>query len=127
MDPRIQSLLAIAPIVSLIAVMVFGISIAVLGRRQWPWVARLATPGLVALAANVIGTVAVRYYTHHLSFAVYDDASVAAEHLAVLHLILFVLNWVGIALLTAAVFADRGIIHIGRLTIGSRNRGEQLR
>jgi len=123
MDPRIQYLFAVAPTVLLLAVMVIGIILAVHRRRQQPWTARLVIPGLVALAANVIGSIAVRTYARHLSYDRYQDATVAAQHLAVLHSVLFFLNYVGIALITAAVFADRGVIRIGRLTIGSSDRG----
>jgi len=62
-----------------------------------------------------------------LSFDVYADASIAAQHLAVLHSILFALNYIGIALITVAAFADRGAIRLGRLTIGSSDRGARLR
>jgi hypothetical protein len=58
MDPRIQYLFAVAPTVLLLAVMVIGIILAVHRRRQQPWTARLVIPGLVALAANVIGSIA---------------------------------------------------------------------
>src|SRR3984957_6392561 len=122
MDPRIQYLLAVTPTVLLLAVMGIGIVLAVLHRRQRPWTARLVIPGLVALAANVIGSVAVRSYARRLSFDRYEDATVAAQHLAVLHWLLFAMNFIGIALITAAVFADRGVIRIGRLTIGSSRR-----
>ena len=123
MDPRIQYLLAVAPTVVLLAVMVIGVVLAILRRQQLPWTARLVIPGLVALAANVIGSIAVRTYARHLSYNRYEDATVAAQHLAVLHSILFFLNYIGIALITAAVFADRGVFRIGRLTIGSSDRG----
>ena len=123
MDPRIQYLFAVAPTVLLLAVMAIGIVLAILRRKQQPWAARLVIPGLVALAANVIGSIAVRTYARHLSYDRYADATVAAQHLAVLHSVLFFLNYVGIALITAAVFADRGAIRIGRLTIGSSDRG----
>jgi hypothetical protein len=127
MDPRIQYLLAVAPTVLLLTIMVIGIAIAILYRRQWPWTARLVIPGLVALAANVIGSIAVRSYARRLSFAIYEDASIVAHHLAVLHSVLFALNYIGIALITAAVFAERGVIRIGRVTIGSSDRGARLR
>jgi hypothetical protein len=107
--------------------MVIGIVLAILHRRQWPWTARLVIPGLVALAVNVIGSIAVRSYARRLSFAIYEDASIAAQHLAVLHSVFFALNYIGIALIAAAVFADRGVIRMGRLTIGSRDRGSRLR
>jgi hypothetical protein len=122
MDPRFQYFLAVAPTVLLLAIIVTGIVVAFLHRRQWPWIARLVIPGLIALAANVIGSVAVRTYARHLSYDRYEDASVAAQHLAVLHSVLFFLNYIGIALITAAVFADRGAIRLGRLTIGSSDR-----
>jgi hypothetical protein len=127
MDPRIQYLLAVAPTVLLLAVLASGIILGIRQRRQQPWTARLVIPGLVALAANVIGSIAVRTYARHLSYDRYEDASVAAQHLAVLHSVLFFLNYVGIALVTAAVFADRGPIRVGRLTIGSSDRGAHLR
>jgi hypothetical protein len=123
MDSSVQYLLAVAPTVLLLAIMVAGIALAIHHRRQWPWTARLGIPGLVALAINVIGSIAVRSYARHLSFAIYEDASVAAHHLAEMHLVLFALNYVGIALTTAAVFADRGAMRVGRLTIGSSDRG----
>ncbi|HEY6619523.1 MAG TPA: hypothetical protein VIY68_08265 [Steroidobacteraceae bacterium] len=123
MDPRIQYLLAVAPTVLLLAVMVTGVVLAMLRRLQQPWTARLVIPGLVALAANIVGSIVVRTYARHLSYDRYEDATVAAQHLAVLHSILFFLNYIGIALITAAVFADRGVIRIGRLTIGSSDRG----
>jgi hypothetical protein len=127
MDPRIQYLLAVAPTILLLAVLASGIILGIRQRRQQPWTARLVIPGLVALAANVIGSIAVRTYARHLSYDRYEDASVAAQHLAVLHSVLFFLNYVGIALVTAAVFADRGPIRVGRLTIGSSDRGAHLR
>ena len=127
MDPRIQYLLAVAPTVLLLATMVIGVVLAILHRQQWPWTARLAIPGLFALAANVIGSIAIRSYARQLSFDVYADASIAAQHLAVLHSILFAFNYIGIALITVAIFADRGVILLGRLTIGSSDRGSRLR
>jgi uncharacterized BrkB/YihY/UPF0761 family membrane protein len=126
MDPRIQYLLAIAPTVLLLAVLVIGIFLAIFRRQQQPWTARLVISGLVALAANVIGSIAVRTYARHLTYDRYADATVAAQHLAVLHSVLLFLNYVGIALITAAVFADRGAIRIGRLTIGSSDREPNL-
>jgi hypothetical protein len=127
MDPRIQYLLAVAPTVLLLAIMVIGIVLAILHRRQWPWTARFVIPGLIALAVNVMGSIAVRTYARHLSYNRYEDATVAAQHLAVLHSVLFFLNYIGIALITAAVFADRGAIRMGRLTIGWSDRGSRLR
>jgi|SRR5450631_1675094 hypothetical protein len=126
-DPHIQYMFAVAPTVLLLAVMVIGIVLAILHRRQQPWTARLVIPGLVALAVNLIGSIAVRSYARRLSFDRYADATVAAQHLAVLHSVLFALNFIGIALITAAVFADRGLIRLGRLTIGSNDRGSRLR
>lgn len=123
MDPRVQFLFAVAPTALLLAVMVIGIILAVRLRRRQPWASRLAIPGLIALAANVIGSIASRTYARHLSYDRYEDASVVAQHLAVLHSVLFLLNYIGIALITAAVFADRGAIRLGRLTIGSSDRG----
>jgi hypothetical protein len=123
MDPRIQYLLAVAPTLLLLAVMVAGVFLAILRRRQQPWTTRLVVPGLIALASNVVGSTAVRSYAYRLSFDRYEDASVAAQHLATLHAILFALNFIGIVLITAAVFADRGVIRVGRLTIGSSDRG----
>jgi hypothetical protein len=117
---------AVAPTVLLLAVMATGIALAMIYRRQWPWTARLVVPGLAALAANVIGTIAVRSYAHRMSYKIFEDASLAAEHLAQMHLALFVLNYVGIALMTAAVFADRGPMRIGHLTIGSSERRKAL-
>jgi hypothetical protein len=127
MDPPIQYVLAVAPTVLLLTIMVTGIVLAVLHRRQHPWIARLVIPGLVALATNVVGSIAVRVYARSLSFDRYEDTTVAAQHLALLHSVLFFLNYIGIALITAAVFADRGVIRIGRLTIGSSDRGSHLR
>jgi hypothetical protein len=127
MDQRIQFLLAVAPTVLLLAVMVAGVVLAIVHRRQQPWTARLVIPGLVALAANIIGSIAVRSYSQRLSFDRYQDASVAAQHLASLHSALYALNFIGIVLITAAVFADRGAIRVGRLTIGSSDRGSHLR
>ncbi len=89
MDPRIQYLLAVAPTILLLAVMVTGVILAILRRQQQPWMARLVIPGLVALAANIVGSIAVRTYARHLSYDRYEDATVAAQHLAVLHSILF--------------------------------------
>jgi hypothetical protein len=123
MDPRIQNLLAVAPTVLLLAVMVIGILLGIRQRRQQPWVSRLVIPGLAALAANIIGSIVVRTYARQLSYDRYEDATVAAQHLAVLHSVLHFLNYIGIALVTAAVFADRGPIGVARLTIGSSNRG----
>jgi uncharacterized BrkB/YihY/UPF0761 family membrane protein len=123
MDPRIQFLFAVAPTVLLLAVMVIAIILAIRQRRQQPWASRLVIPGLIALAGNVIGSIAVRTYARHLSYDRYEDASVAAHHLAALHSVLVFLSYIGIALITAAVFADRGVIRLGRLTIGSSDRG----
>jgi hypothetical protein len=126
-DPRIHYLFAVAPTDLLLAVMVIGIVLAILHRRQQPWTARLVIPGLAALAVNVIGSIAVRSYARRLSFDRYEDATVVAQHLAVLHSVLFALNYIGIALITAAVFADRGVIRVGRFTVGSSDRGPRHR
>jgi hypothetical protein len=48
-----------------------------------------------------------------------------AQHLAAMHVGLFALNFIGITLITTAVFADRGVIRIGRLTVGSSDRGSR--
>lgn len=80
-DPRIQYLFAVAPTVLLLAIMVIGIVLAILHRRHQPWTARLVIPGLVALAVNIIGSIAVRSYARRLSFDRYEDATVAAQHL----------------------------------------------
>jgi hypothetical protein len=120
MDPRIQYLLAVAPTAVLLAFMLAGIILGILQRRKQPLASLLVIAGLIALAANVIGTVAVRTYARHQSFDRYQDATVVAERWAAMHVNLFVLNFIGITLITAAVFADRGVIRIGRLTIGSR-------
>ena len=127
MDQRVQFMLAVAPTVLLLAIMVIGIVLAILHWQQWPWTARLAIPGLFALAANIIGSFAVRAYSQRLSFDRYQDASVSAQHLASLHSVLYALNFIGIVLITAAVFADRGVLRVGRLTIGSSDRGSRLR
>jgi 4-amino-4-deoxy-L-arabinose transferase-like glycosyltransferase len=122
MDPRVQYLLAIAPTIMLLAIALVGIVLAIRQRRSQPVASRLVISGLIALSANVIGTIAVRSYARDQSFERYADATVLAQHLAVLHAALFALNVIGIALVTAAVFADRGIIGVGRLTIGSSDR-----
>jgi hypothetical protein len=109
MDSRIEYLLAIAPTVVLLAIMLVGIVLGVRQRRKQPLAALLVISGLIALSTNVIGTVAVRYYARHQSFDRYEDATVVAQHLSVMHAGLFALNVIGIALLTAAVFADRGV------------------
>jgi hypothetical protein len=57
MDPRLQYFIAVAPTALILAVMATGIALAMIYRRQRPWTARLVVPGLVALAANVIGTI----------------------------------------------------------------------
>src|ERR1700722_15774918 len=117
MDERVQFLLAVAPTVLLLAVMVAGVVLAIVHRRQQPWTARLVIPGLVALAANIIGLLAVCSYTQRLSVDRYQDASVAAQHLASLHSVLYARNFIGIVLIPAAVFADRGVLRVGRLKI----------
>jgi hypothetical protein len=119
MDPRVQYLLAVAPTVALLAIMLAGIFLCIVQRHKQPLASLLAIPGLIALSANVIGTVAVRSYARDQSFSRYEDATVVAQHLAVMHIGLFALNFIGITLMTAAVFANRGVIRIGRLTIGS--------
>jgi hypothetical protein len=123
MDPRIQYFLAVAPTLLLLAIMLAGIILGILQRRKQPLASILLIPGLIALSVNVIGSVGVRSYTRHQSFNIYDDATVAAQHLAAMHVGLFALNFIGITLITAAVFADRGVIRIGRLTIGSGDGG----
>ena len=119
MDPRIQYVFAVAPTVALLAIMLAGIILAMLQRHRQPLASLLVVPGLIALSANVIGTVAVRSYARHQSFDRYEDATVVAQHVAAMHVGLFALNFIGITLITAAVFANRGVIRIGRLTIGS--------
>ena len=120
-------LLVLAVEVLLFSPMVIGIILAIRYRRRWPWTARLVVPGLLALAGNVVGSIAVRHYAQRLHFAIYEDASVAAQHLAIMRSVLVYLNFIGIGLVTAAVFADRGTLRIGRLTIGSSDRGARLR
>jgi heme A synthase len=107
----------------LLAIILAGIILGIRQRRKQPLASRLVTPGLVALFANVIGTVAVRSYARHQSFDRSEDATVVAQHLAAMHIGLFALNFIGITLITAAVFADRGGISIDRLTVGSSDRG----
>ncbi len=68
MDSRIQYIFAVAPTALLLAVMLGGIVLAILRRRHQPWSSRLVVPGLVALSANVIGSIGVRSYARHLSF-----------------------------------------------------------
>ena len=123
MDPRIQYVLAVAPAVALLAIMLAGIILGILQRRKQPLASLLVIPGLFALSANVIGTLAVRSYARHQSFDRYEDATVVAQYLAIMHVGLFALNFIGITLITAAVFANRGVIRIGRLTIGSSDLG----
>jgi hypothetical protein len=108
---------------ALLAIMLAGIILGIRQRRKRPFASRLVLPGLIALFANVTGTIAVRSYARHQSFDRYEDATVVAQHLAAMHIGLFALNFIGITLITAAVFADRGGIRIGRLTIGSSDRG----
>jgi hypothetical protein len=93
MNPRIQYLFAVVPTVLMLAIVVIGIILATRQRQRQPWASRLVIPGLIALAANVIGSIAVRTYTRHLSYDRFEDASVAAQHLAVLHSTLFFLNY----------------------------------
>jgi hypothetical protein len=122
MDPQIQYLLAIAPTVALLAIMLAGIFLCIVQRHKQPLASLLAIPGLIALSANVIGTIAVRSCGRNQSFDRYEDANVVAQHLAAMHVGLFAVNFIGITLITAAVFADRGVIRIGRLTISSSRR-----
>ena len=119
MDPRIQYLFAVAPTVTLLAIMLAGIILGIRQRRKQPLASILVIPGLVSLSANVIGTVVVRSYARHQSFDRYEDATVVAQHVAAMHVGLFALNFIGITLTTAAVFANRGVIRISRFTIGS--------
>ena len=105
--------------------MVIGIVLAIRFRRRWPWTAKLVVPGLLALAGNVVGSIAVRHYAQQLHTITWGDASVAAQHLAIMRSALVYLNFLGIALVTAAVFADRGVMRFGRLTIGSSDRGTE--
>ena len=119
MDPRIQYFLAVAPIVAQLAIMMAGIFLCIVQRFKQPLASLLAIPGLIALSANVIGTIAVRSYARRQSFDRYEDATVVAQHLAAMHVGLLALNFIGITLITMAVFADRGMIRIGHLTIGS--------
>jgi 4-amino-4-deoxy-L-arabinose transferase-like glycosyltransferase len=123
MDPRFQYLLAIAPTIMLLAIALVGIVFAIRRRHSQPVASRLVISGLIALSANVILTIAVRSYARDQSFERYADATIVAQHLTVLHAALYALNVVGIALVTAAVFADRGVIGVGRLTTGSGDRG----
>lgn len=103
MDPRIQYMLAVAPMVVLLAIMLVGIILGVRQRRKQPLASRLVISGLIALSANVTGTVAVRSYARHQSFDRYEDATVVAQHVAAMHVGLFALNFIGITLITAAV------------------------
>ena len=122
MDPRIQYLLAVAPTAVLLAIMLVGIILGIVQRRKQPLASLLVISGLIALIVNVIGTVAVRSFARRQSFDRFEDATVVAQHLAAMHVGLFALNFIGITLITAAVFANRGAIRIGRLTIGSNDR-----
>ena len=122
MDPRIQYLLAVAPAAVLLAIMLVGIILGIVQRRKQPLASLLVISGLIALIVNVIGTVAVRSFARRQSFDRFEDATVVAQHLAAMHVGLFALNFIGITLITAAVFANRGAIRIGRLTIGSNDR-----
>jgi hypothetical protein len=108
-DPSIQYVFAVAPTVALLVIMLAGIILAVFHRRKQPLASLLVIPGLLALSANVIGTVAVRSYARHQSFDKYEDATVVAQHLGAMHVGLFALNFIGITLITAAVFANRGL------------------
>jgi hypothetical protein len=122
MDPRIQYLLAVAPPVVLLAIMLVGIILGIVQRRKQPLASLLVISGLIALIVNVIGAVAVRSFARRQSFDRFEDATLVAQHLAAMHVGLFALNFIGITLITAAVFADRGVIRIGRLTIGTGSR-----
>jgi hypothetical protein len=118
-----QYLLTIVVTALILAPMAGGIILAIRYRLRWPWTARLLIPGLIALEGNVVGSVILRWYAYRQHFAIYEDASIAAEHLATMRSILFYLNYIGIVLVAAAAFADRGVIRVGRLTIGSSDRG----
>jgi hypothetical protein len=122
MDPRIQYLLAVAPPVVLLAIMLVGIILGIVQRRKQPLASLFVISGLIALIVNVIGAVAVRSFARRQSFDRFEDATLVAQHLAAMHVGLFALNFIGITLITAAVFADRGVIRIGRLTIGTGSR-----
>jgi hypothetical protein len=117
-----QYLLSAAFTVLLLAPMLAGIFFALRYRQRWPWTARFLIPGLIALEANVFGSMAVRWYAYRQHSAIYEDAALAAQRIAMMHSTLFFLNYAGILLVAAAAFADRGIMRIGRLTIGSGER-----
>jgi hypothetical protein len=125
MDPLPQYLLAMTPAVPMLAIALIGIIIGINRRKSQPKASRLVIWGLTALVANVIGSSAIRVYANR-SFDKYQDATVFGQHLAQMHLILYVLKILGFALVTAAVFADRSRERVDRLTISSSDRGARL-
>jgi hypothetical protein len=125
-NPVLQYLLAITPAIPMLAVAVIGIILGIYRRKSQPIASRLVISGLIALSANVLGSIAVRVY-NYTSFDKYQDATVHAQHLVQLNVVLYVLNIAGVALITAAAFANRAPRHEARLTDGSRVAGPRLR
>jgi hypothetical protein len=122
MGPALQFFFALIPAIPMLSVALIGIIFGVRRRGNQPIASRFIILGLSALAVNVVGSVAVHVYAHQ-SFQRYEDATVLARHLVELNVVLYALNLAGVALITAAVFANRAPGHLARLTIGSSDRG----
>jgi hypothetical protein len=122
MNPALEYLFSLIPAIPILAIALTGIVLATIRRSYQQTASRLVIAGLGVLSINVLSSAAVRVYAHQ-SFDKYQDATVRAQHLLELNAGLYLLNIVGIALITIAVFAGRAPSRPPRLTNGSSDRG----
>ena len=103
-----EYVLSFTPAVPMLVIALIGVALALRGRSSRPIASRLVIVGLVVLSAHALGTVLL-HINLYKPFNRYEDASVHAQHVAWVRLFLSVLNIVGVALITAAVFVKRKV------------------
>jgi uncharacterized membrane protein len=108
MDSPLEYLLNFTPAVPMLVIALIGIALALRQRLAQPTSSHFVIIGLVALFAHTLGTVLLHLYLNK-PFDKYEDASVYAQHLGWVKLLLYGLNIFGVALITAAVFAKRKV------------------
>jgi hypothetical protein len=108
MESPSQYLLSFTPAVPMLVIALIGIVLALRQRLSQPAAALFVIIGLVALFAHTLGTVLL-HISLNKPFDRYEDASVYAQHLSWVKLSLYGLNIVGVAFITAAVFARRKV------------------
>jgi len=108
MDSPSQYLLGFIPAIPMLLIALVGIVYALRQRQSQPESSRLLIVGLTILSAHTLG-LALVHLNLYKPFDRYEDASVFAQHLAWVKLLLYVLNILGVATITAAVFARRKV------------------